>query len=74
MCERIKAKHPDILEWQPDGLYRYQLASPEMRQALFHYLVCQRVVDAYRTKRGARDADLERLPSMQGEVVVLPRN
>ena len=32
MCERIKAKHPDILERQADGLYRFQLGSPEMSQ------------------------------------------
>ena len=35
MCERIKAKHPDIIERQADGLYRYQLGSPEMSQVLF---------------------------------------
>jgi len=32
VCERIKTKHPDILERQADGLYRYQLGSPEMSQ------------------------------------------
>jgi hypothetical protein len=31
VCERIKATYPDILERQVDGLYRYQLASPELR-------------------------------------------
>jgi hypothetical protein len=29
VCARIKAKHPDILDRLPDGLYRYMLASPE---------------------------------------------
>ena len=48
MCERIKAKHPDILERQADGLYRYQLGSPEMSQVLFAFLTCQRVADAHR--------------------------
>ena len=61
VCERIKAKHPDILERQADGLYRYQLAGPELRAVLFDYLACQRLADAYRAKRGGRDADLERL-------------
>ena len=61
VCERIKAKHPDILERREDGLYRHQLGSEEMRQVLFDYLACQRVADAYRTKRGAWNADYERL-------------
>jgi hypothetical protein len=61
VCERIKAKYPDILERQADGLYRHQFGSEEMREVLFDYLACQRVADAYRTKRGGRDADHERL-------------
>jgi hypothetical protein len=31
---KIKAKHPDILDRLPDGLYRYQVAGPDERQAL----------------------------------------
>ena len=61
VCEKILAKHPDILERQEDGLYRHQFGSEEMREVLFDYLACQRVADAYRTKRGGRDADHERL-------------
>ena len=61
VCERIKVKHPDILDRPPDGLYRYQLGNPVMREALFDYLACQRVADAFRAKQGARDADLDRL-------------
>ena len=45
MCERIKTKHPDILERQVDGPYRYQLGSPEMNQGSA-FLTCQRVADA----------------------------
>lgn len=52
VCEWIKAKHPDILDRRPDGLYRYQLGNPEMREALFDYLACQRVADAFRAKQG----------------------
>ena len=32
VCAKIKAKHPDILERQPDGVYRYQVADPDMRK------------------------------------------
>ena len=38
MCARIKALHPDILDRQPKGLYRQQLAGPDLREALFDYL------------------------------------
>jgi hypothetical protein len=31
VCEKILAKHPDILERQADGLYRYQFSGPELR-------------------------------------------
>ena len=34
VCEKIRAKHPDILERQADGLYRHQLGSGEMRAVL----------------------------------------
>ena len=61
VCAKILAKHPDILDRQEDGLYRHQFGSEEMREVLFDYLACQRVADAYRTKRGGRDADHERL-------------
>ena len=61
VCAKILAKHPDILERQADGLYRHQFGSEEMREVLFDYLACQRVADAYRAKRGGRDADHERL-------------
>ena len=61
VCAKILAKHPDILERREDGLYRHQLGSEEMRQVLLDYLACQRVADAYRSKRGGRDADHERL-------------
>ena len=58
----ILAKHPDILERQADGLYQGQLGSPEPKAVLFDYLACQRVAEAYRSKPGDRDADLERVP------------
>ena len=38
MCARIKALHPDMLDRQPNGLYRQQLAGPDLREALFDYL------------------------------------
>ena len=49
---RIKAKHPDILERLPDGLYRYLVAGPNERQALFDCLACDRVAAAWAAKRG----------------------
>jgi hypothetical protein len=35
LCGKITALHPDILDRLPDGLYRYMLAGPDERQALF---------------------------------------
>ena len=58
---KIKAKHPDILERQPDGLYRYMVATPDLREALFDHLACDRVAAAWAAKKKARDADLARL-------------
>ena len=58
---RIKALHPDILERQPNGLYRYMSATPDMREALFDYLACDRVVAAWAAKKKARSADLDRV-------------
>ena len=43
VCEKIRAKYPDILERQEGGLYRAQLRNPELREVLFDYLACQRV-------------------------------
>ncbi len=63
VCAKIKAKHPDILERLPDGLYRCMLAGPDEREALFIYLACERVAAAWAAKRKARDADLARLQS-----------
>ena len=42
ICAKIKAKHPDILERGPDGLYRYLVAGEDLRQSLFDYLACDR--------------------------------
>ena len=58
---RIKVKYPDILERLPDGLYRYQVAGPNERQALFNYLACDRVAAAWAAKKRARSEDLDRL-------------
>jgi hypothetical protein len=43
VCAKIKAKHPDILERRPDGLYRFLAGDQDMREALFDYLACDRV-------------------------------
>jgi hypothetical protein len=63
ICERIKARHPDILERQEDGLlYRHMVSGDEaMHQALLDYLACERVAAAHARKRPARDKDLERV-------------
>ena len=53
-------QRPDILERGPDGLYRYLVASEDMRQALFDYLACDRVAAAWARKRSAKDKDLAR--------------
>ena len=60
-CARIKAKHPDILDRLPNGLYRYQVAGPDESQALYDYLAADRVSRAWFRKRPARSADLDRL-------------
>ena len=52
VCSKIKAKHPDILDRRPDGLYRYLVSSPDMARALFDYLACDRVAAAWAAKRG----------------------
>jgi hypothetical protein len=56
VCAKIKARHPDILERGPGGLYRNLLAGEDMRQALFDYLACDRVASAWARKRPAKDA------------------
>ena len=61
MRAKIKAKHPEILERGPNGLYRYMLAAPDLREALYDYLACDRVASAWARKRPAKDADLDRL-------------
>jgi hypothetical protein len=61
ICARIRARHPDILERRPDGLYRSLVAGNDMRQVLFDYLACDRVAAAWDRKRPAKAADLERL-------------
>ena len=60
ICAKIKAKHPDILERRPDGLYRFLVGGEDQRQALFDYLACDRVAAAWAMKRPAKDKDLER--------------
>ena len=60
ICAKIKAKHPDILERGPEGLYRYLVSDEDLRQALFDYLACDRVAAAWAMKRPAKDKDLER--------------
>jgi hypothetical protein len=47
ICERIKARHPDILERRPDGLYRFLVGGEDQRQALFDYLAGDRVAAAH---------------------------
>jgi hypothetical protein len=61
VCAKIKAKPPDILDRLPNGLYPYQVSSPEMGQVLYDYLACDRVAAAWATKRPASDKDLDRL-------------
>jgi hypothetical protein len=58
---KIKAKHPDILERLPNGLYRYQVSSPDMEQALYDCLACDTVAAAWAAKKKARSEDLDRL-------------
>jgi hypothetical protein len=58
---KIKAKHPDILVRQPDGLHRYLVAGQDMREALFDYLAADRVAAAWAGKKKARSEDLDRL-------------
>ena len=60
ICAKIKAKHPDILERRPDGLYRFLVGGEDLRQVLFDYLACDRVAAAWARKRPAKDNDLER--------------
>ena len=66
LCARIEAKHPDILERGPDGLYRHLVAGEDMRQALFDYLACDRVAAAWARKRHAKDKDLARMQQAEG--------
>ena len=61
VCARIKAKHPDIDERLPNGLYRYMASNPDMEQVLFDFLGCDRVAAAWAAKKKARSADLDRL-------------
>jgi len=58
---KIKAKHPDIDERLPNGLYRYMASNLDMEQALFDFLACDRVAAAWAAKKKARSADLDRL-------------
>ena len=60
ICAKIKAKHPDILERRPNGLYRFLVGGEDQCQALFDYLACDRVAAAWAMKRPATDKDLER--------------
>ena len=66
ICANIKAKHPDILERGPEGLYRYLVGDEDQRQALFDYLACDRVAAAWAMKRPAKDKDLERKQQAEG--------
>ena len=66
ICAKIKAKHPDILERRPDGLYHFLVGGEDLRQALFDYLACDRVAAAWARKRSAKAADLERLKQADG--------
>ena len=61
MSASIKAKHPDILDRLPNGLYRYQVSSPDVEQALYDRLACDGVATAWAVKEEARSADLARL-------------
>jgi hypothetical protein len=61
VCAKIKAKHPDIDERLPNGLYRYMASNPDMEQVLFDFLACDRVAAAWAAKKKAREADLTRL-------------
>jgi hypothetical protein len=47
VCAKIKAKHPDILDRLPNGLYPYQVSNPEMGQVLYDYLAADRVAKAW---------------------------
>ena len=58
---KIKAMYPGIDERLPNGLYRHQVSTPDMAQALYDFLACDRVAAAWVRKRPARDADLDRL-------------
>ena len=66
ICAKIKAKHPDLLERGPEGLYRYLVSDEDLRQALFDYLACDRVGAAWGMKRPAKDKDLERKQQAEG--------
>ena len=66
ICAKIKARHPDILDRRSDGLYRCLVSSPDMAQALFDYLACERVAAAWASKKPAKDKDLERLQQAEG--------
>jgi hypothetical protein len=58
----IAARHPDILDRLPSGVYRYQVSGlTDMRQALYDCWACDRVVAAWEAKKRARDKDLDRL-------------
>ena len=61
VCERIKAKHPDILERRADGLYRHQLGSPEMRAGPVRLPCLPAGGGCLPGEAGARDADFDRL-------------
>ena len=69
ICATIKAKHPDILERGPEGLYRYLVGGEDQRQALFDYLACDRVAAAWAMKRPAKAADLARKQQAEGRWV-----
>ena len=66
-CAKIEAKHPDILERRPDGLYAYLLGGEDQRTALFDFLACDRVATAWARKRPAKVADLERMQQAEGK-------
>ena len=67
VCERIKAKYPNILERRQDGHYRYLVSGEVPRQALFDYLACDRVVAAWARKKPAKVKDLERMRRAEGK-------
>ena len=61
MCAKIKALHPNVLERLPNGLYRFMVATPDLREVLFDFLACDRVAAAWAKRKKARSEDLARM-------------